>query len=55
MASGCVGEGATGAEAVALATELHPDLLLLDVSMPDVDGLDALVRVRGGRCPTPGW
>src|SRR5690606_4991846 len=41
-----VGQGATGAEAVALVRDLDPDLLVLDVSMPDVDGLDALVTVR---------
>jgi PAS domain S-box-containing protein len=41
-----VGEGADGAEAVALAKEHRPSLMLLDVSMPDVDGLEALPRVR---------
>ncbi|HUR48964.1 MAG TPA: PAS domain S-box protein [Acidimicrobiales bacterium] len=41
-----VGEGANGAEAETLAAELKPDLMLLDVSMPDVDGLDALAKVR---------
>ena len=40
-----VGEGADGAEAVALATERRPSLMLLDVSMPGVDGLEALPRV----------
>lgn len=40
-----VGEGATGAEAVRLAAAHQPDLLLLDVSMPDVDGLAALPAV----------
>jgi PAS domain S-box-containing protein len=40
-----VGEGADGAEAVALAAEHRPDLLLLDVSMPGIDGLEALPRV----------
>ena len=41
-----VGEGADGAEAVALAEEHRPSLMLLDVSMPGVDGLEALPRVR---------
>jgi PAS domain S-box-containing protein len=41
-----VGEGADGAEAVALAKEHRPSLMLLDVSMPGVDGLEALPRVR---------
>ena len=37
-----VGEGADGAEAVALAEEHRPSLMLLDVSMPGMDGLEAL-------------
>jgi DNA-binding NarL/FixJ family response regulator len=37
-----VGEAADGAEAVALTEELDPDVLLLDLVMPGVDGLDAL-------------
>ncbi len=37
-----VGEGASGHEAVALAGEHRPDLMLLDVSMPEMDGLSAL-------------
>lgn len=40
-----VGEGADGAEAIALAREHRPALLLLDISMPDMDGLEALPRV----------
>jgi len=40
-----VGEGADGAEAVALAEQHRPSLMLLDISMPGVDGLDALPRV----------
>ena len=40
-----VGEGADGAEAVALAERHQPSLMLLDISMPGVDGLEALSRV----------
>ena len=40
-----VGEGTSGVEAIALAEEHHPDLVLLDVSMPVMDGLEALPRV----------
>jgi DNA-binding NarL/FixJ family response regulator len=36
-----VGRAADGAEAVALATELHPDVVLMDVSMPRVNGIVA--------------
>jgi PAS domain S-box-containing protein len=41
-----VGEGADGAEAVALAAEHRPALMLLDVSMPGMDGLTALPKIR---------
>ena len=37
-----VGEGSNGAEAIALAQQHRPSLLLLDVSMPGMDGLEAL-------------
>ncbi|MEO8290242.1 MAG: response regulator transcription factor [Gaiellaceae bacterium] len=33
-----VGEAKDGASAVAAAHELHPDLILLDVQLPDIDG-----------------
>ena len=39
-----VGEGADGPEAVELAREHQPALMLLDVSMPEMDGLEALPR-----------
>jgi DNA-binding NarL/FixJ family response regulator len=41
-----VGEAEDGAEAVARADELQPDLILLDLSMPGLDGLTALPRLR---------
>ena len=46
-----LGEGGSGAEAIALAAEHRPDLMLLDVSMPGIDGLAALPRVLE-RSPT---
>ncbi|MBN2082286.1 response regulator transcription factor [bacterium] len=43
---GIVGEGATGAEAVALALELAPDVLLLDMVLPDQDGVAVAAQVK---------
>ncbi len=41
-----VGEAANGLEAIEKARTLKPDLVLLDLSMPGVGGLDALVRIH---------
>ncbi|MFY9580229.1 MAG: response regulator transcription factor [Gaiellaceae bacterium] len=40
------GEASDGEEAIARAGELQPDLVLLDLSMPGLDGLSALPRLR---------
>ena len=41
-----VGQAGSGEEAIARARELRPDLVLLDLSMPDMDGLTALPKLR---------
>lgn len=40
-----VGEATTGEEAVALAAELQPDLIVMDLQMPGISGIDATRRI----------
>jgi DNA-binding NarL/FixJ family response regulator len=40
------GEAHTGREAVTKAEELKPDIVILDISMPDLNGVDAAKRIR---------
>jgi len=42
-----VGEAATGAEAVAVVREVRPDVVLMDVRMPEIDGIRATERILG--------
>jgi response regulator RpfG family c-di-GMP phosphodiesterase len=41
-----VSVGRTGADGLALIRELHPDLVLLDVGLPDTDGYDVCLQVK---------
>ncbi len=41
-----VGEAEDGEEAVRLAGELHPDIILMDITMPGTDGLEATKRIK---------
>jgi DNA-binding NarL/FixJ family response regulator len=42
-----IGEAADGAQAITAARVLRPDLILMDIRMPDVDGLQAARQIIG--------
>ncbi len=44
-----VGEAADGAEALRLCAELHPDVVLMDLRMPGMDGLTAIEKLRASQ------
>lgn len=41
-----VGEASTGAEAIEMAERYHPDIILMDIYMPDMDGLQATQLIK---------
>ena len=43
-----VGEAENGAKACEKYNELKPDLVLMDITMPEVDGIASLKKIRGG-------
>lgn len=47
-----VGEAGSGSEAIALASDLRPDVLVLDISMPDFSGLEVAARLRADSSTT---
>ncbi|GMR18440.1 MAG: alginate biosynthesis regulator AlgR [Gammaproteobacteria bacterium] len=46
-----IGEGRNGNEAVEKASELNPDILLMDIRMPGMDGLEAAMHLMGMENP----
>lgn len=53
--AGCVvvGEAADGETALRLARRLHPDAVLLDIQLPDLDGFEIAERLAAGPVPHP--
>jgi DNA-binding NarL/FixJ family response regulator len=45
------GEASSGEKSLVAAAELLPDLVLIDVNLPGIDGLEATRRLRGHDCP----
>ncbi|WP_260610057.1 response regulator transcription factor [Streptomyces sp. WAC06614] len=48
-----VGEAVTGAEAVSVVRSLEPDVVLMDVRMPEIDGIRATEQIRAGMPDPP--
>ena len=46
-------EATTGGQAVELAAEHAPDLVLMDIQLPDIDGVEALSRLRANERTAP--
>jgi signal transduction histidine kinase len=47
-----IGEAANGAEAVSMAAQLQPDIVLMDINMPEMDGIEATKQIKAGQPAT---
>lgn len=47
-----VGEAESGEEAVAKAAELQPDLVLMDINLPGINGIEAVRQIKAARAET---
>jgi len=47
-----VGEAASGLEAIEMTAELHPDLIMMDLYMPEMDGLQAMQKIHAAHPET---
>ena len=47
-----VGEAEDGREAISLAAELQPDVILMDLGMPEVNGIEATRAILSAPAPT---
>lgn len=46
-----IGEASNGSEAIKLVNQLHPDVLLLDIEMPGMNGVDVVRRIEAAGIP----